>query len=154
MQKVPDSYYADIASIGKIVFDVIYDENRSTANIETYCKKEECWSIIQKKQYEISDSIREVLVSPADLEVEAAQAKKEQKVISGLTDEVSIFWKGTSYWESMIQRGQEQKILNPVEVDMLGNAIKYCNGVYAQLSKSQLREIARISLKLKENGIV
>ena len=154
MQKVPDSYYADIASIGKIVFDVIYDENRSTANIETYCKKEECWSIIQKKQYEISDSIREVLVSPADLEVEAVQAKKEQKVISGLTDEVSIFWKGTSYWESMIQRGQEQKILNPVEVDMLGNAIKYCNGVYAQLSKSQLREIARISLKLKENGIV
>jgi hypothetical protein len=36
---------------------------------------------------------------------------------------------------------------------MLQNAIKYCNGVYAQLSKFQLKEISRITASLKENGI-
>lgn len=153
-QKVSEVYYNDIANIGKIVFDVMYDESRSTANIESYCKKEECWNIVQKRSYELSEDLLAILISPADLEVEAVQAKKEQKMITDLTDEVAIFFKGTAYWESMIQRGREQQVLNPVEVEMLGNAIKYCNGIYAQLSKHQLREIARITAKLNENGIV
>ena len=153
LQKVPDVYYKEVAAIGKIVFDTIYDENRSTANIETYCKKEECWIILQKKPYEISNAVREVLISNAEKEVEAVQAKKEQKVVTGLTDEVGIFYKGVDYWQSLITRGTEQGVLNPVEAQMLQNAIKYCNGVYAQLSKFQLKEIFRIESMLNENGI-
>ena len=152
-QKVADAYYPDVAAIAKMVFDTIYDENRSTANIETYCKKEECWLILQKKPYELTDTIREVLVTQADLAVEAVQAKKEQKIISGISDEISIFTKGTAYWESIIARGTEQKVLSYGDVQMLQNAIKYCNGVYAQLSKFQLKEISRITASLKENGI-
>lgn len=154
LQKVPDEYYGDIALIGKIVFDTIYDESRSTANIETYCKKEECWQIIQKKAFEISDRTRTALVSISDLATEIAQAKKEQREISGICDEVAIFKKGAAYWESMIRRGIEQKVLSYGEAEKLKNAIKYCNGIYVQLSKYQLREIAQITRKLNENGIV
>jgi hypothetical protein len=152
-QKVADAYYPDVAAIAKMVFDTIYDENRSTANIETYCKKEECWLILQKKPYELTDTIREALVTQADLAVEAVQAKKEQKIISGISDEINIFTKGSAYWESIIARGTEQKILNYADVQMLQNAINYCNGLYAQLSKFQLKEIGRITAMLKENGI-
>ena len=79
--------------------------------------------------------------------------KKEQKEVTGLTDEVGIFYKGSAYWQSLITRGTEQSVLNPVEAQMLQNAIKYCNGVYAQLSKYQLKEIFRIEAMLNENGI-
>lgn len=153
LQSVLDAYYTDVAQIAKVVFDTIYDESRSTANIETYCKKEECWLILQKKPYELTDTIREVLVTQADLAVEAVQAKKEQKVISGIADEISIFTKGSAYWESIITRGTEQKVLGYGDAQMLQNAIKYCNGIYAQLSKFQLKEISRIIVMLKENGI-
>ena len=85
--------------------------------------------------------------------VEAVHAKKEQKIISGISDEISIFTKGSAYWESIIIRGTEQKVLNYADAQMLQNAIKYCNGLYAQLSKFQLKEIARITAALKENGI-
>lgn len=153
LQSVSDAYYTDVAQIAKMVFDTIYDENRSTANIETYCKKEECWLILQKKPYELTDTIREVLVTQADLAVEVVQAKKEQKVISGIADEISIFTKGSAYWESVINRGTEQKVLGYGDAQMLQNAIKYCNGIYAQLSKFQLKEISRITAMLKENGI-
>ena len=152
-QKVSDAYYSDVSAIAKMVFDTIYDENRSTANIETYCKKEECWLILQKKPYELTDTIREVLVTQADLDVEAIQAKKEQKIISGISDEISIFTKGSAYWESIVVRGTEQKVLNYTDAQMLQNAIKYCNGIYAQLSKFQIKEISRIIVMLKENGI-
>jgi len=153
LQKVPDAYYGDVAAIGKLVFDTIYDDNRSTANIETYCKKEECWTIVQKKPYELTDAIREVLISPADQEVEKVQAKQEQKVVNGLSDEISIFNKGSAYWESMIARGTSQQVINPVEVQMLKNAVNFCNGIYYQLTKYQLKEISRIVGLLKENGI-
>ena len=153
LQTVADAYYADVAAIAKIVFDTIYDENRSTANIETYCKKEECWLILQKKPYELTDTIREVLVTQADLAVEAVQAKKTQKIMSGLSDEISIFAKGSAYWEALIARGTEQKVLSYGDAQMLRNAIQYCNGLYAQLTKFQLKEIGRITAALKENGI-
>lgn len=153
LQRVSDAYYNDVAAIAKLVFDTIYDENRSTANIETYCKKLECWTIVQKKPYSLTDDIREVLISLADRAEETMQAKKEQKVISGLSDEISIFTKGAAYWESIIARGTEQKVLTYGDVQMLNNVVKYCKGLYAQLTKFQLKEIARITATLKENGI-
>ena len=138
----------------KIVFDTIYDDNRSTANIETYCKKEECWLIVQKKPYELSDGIREVLITPSDREIEEVQARKDQKLTSGLSVEVESFTKGTSYWESLISRGLDRNVLNFVDAQMLGNAVSYCNGRFAQLSKHQVKEITRIVEDLKANGIV
>ena len=48
LQKAPEPFECDIARIGRIVFDRINDSNRSTANVETYCKKPECWDIISK----------------------------------------------------------------------------------------------------------
>jgi len=43
--------------------------------------------------------------------------------------------------------------LNYGSIQMLQNAVKYCNGLYAQLSKHQIKEILRILSVLKENGI-
>ena len=108
---------------------------------------------MQKRDYELTDDIREVLISQADLAVEAVQAKNEQKQVNDLSDEISIFTKGSAYWESMITRGISQQVLNPVESQMLSNAVNYCNGIYSQLTKHQLKEIARIVALLKENGI-
>ena len=94
-----------------------------------------------------------ILVSASDLEIAKVEAKKEQKEVNGISDEIGIFTAGSQYWESFIVRGEKQKVLNPVEVRTLKVAINYCNGIYAQLSKSQIKEINRIVEKLKENGI-
>lgn len=85
--------------------------------------------------------------------LQAVQAKNEQKLVNNLSDEISIFAKGSAYWESMITRGTSQQVLNPVESQMLLNAVNYCNGLYSQLTKHQLKEITRIVALLKENGI-
>lgn len=153
LQKVSDAFYKDVALIAKLVFDVLYDDARPTANIETYAKRKECWAAVQKVAYELTDSIREVLISKAEQEVENVQARKEQKFASGISDEVDIFTKGSTYWESLITRGTAQQVINYGEVQMLMNAVHYCNGQYRQLSKHQLKEIARIVGLLKENGI-
>lgn len=153
MQSVPSYYDTDIANIAKIIFDTIYDESRPTANIETYCKREACWDLVQKKKYEISDECREKLITASDLEAEAIIAKKEQKVTTSLQNELDIFNKQAPFWESMIKRGKEQDVLNPYDVQLLQAAVNYCNLVYTELSSKQVKGIVSVVAKLKENGI-
>lgn len=153
-QKVSDIFETDIARIGKLVFDSIYDENRSTANIETYCKKEECWQVIMKQGYQLTENLTDYLVTSAELDAENARAKKEQRFDNGISDEVYIFNQGSAYWESLIARGKAQEVLVYSEEKTLQAAVNYCNGIYAQLSKFQVKEILRIVDKLKENMIL
>ncbi len=153
LQSVPNEFEKDIARIGKIVFDRINDPNRSTANVETYCKKQECWDIISKVPYQLSDELVEVLITPREKAEEETAAKKEQKIDNGLMNEIAIFNKGVDYWSSMIERGKAQLVLNNADVFALKDAIKYCQMQYEQLSKKQIKAIEGAVAKLKENGI-
>lgn len=152
-QKVADVFENDVAGIAKLVFDIIYDDSRSTANIETYCKKEECWQIVSKKNFELSDDLIAVLVSPYEREIEETKAKKEQKFGDGIMTEVEIFTKGSQYWQSMIERGTAQDVLTAADVVVLKAVINYCNGIYAQLTRYQVSEVVKIQKKLKDNMI-
>lgn len=153
LQKVPEPFECDIARIGRIVFDRINDPNRSTANVETYCKKPECWDIVSKVPYRISDELREILISPHEKAIEETAAQKGQKFDNGLFDEIAIFNKGSDYWTSMIERGKAQLILNSADIVALNDAIKYCQLQYTQLTKKQVKAITTVIEKLKENGI-
>lgn len=95
----------------------------------------------------------DLLVSKSELEVDKARAKKDQDFDSSITNEVSIFNKGAAYWESLLNRGTEQEVLNWSEQQLLETVIKYCNAVIIQLTKYQLKEVDRIVKKLKENMI-
>ena len=150
LQKAPEPFECDIA---RIVFDRINDSNRSTANVETYCKKPECWDIISKVPYRISDELREILISPHEKAIEETAAQKGQKFDNGLFDEIAIFNKGSDYWTSMIERGKAQLILNNADIVALNDAIKYCQLQYTQLTKKQVKAITTVIEKLKENGI-
>ncbi len=153
LQSVPEAFHNDIAKIGKIVFDRINDPARSTANVETYCKKVECWDIISKVPYQVSEELNEVLVSPMEKSIESAAAKKEQKFDNGISDEMFIFNKGANYWTAIIERGKSQDAINNADVYALQYAIKYCQLQYTQLSKKQIKAIMDAVSKLKENGI-
>ncbi len=153
IQSVPDEFERDIARIGRIVFERINDPNRSTANIETYCKKQECWDIISKIPYQLSDELIGLLITPREKAIEETAAKKEQRFDNGLSVEIAIFNKGADYWASMIERGKAQQVLNNADVDALTDAIKYCQMQYTQLTKKQIRSITDTIAKLKENGI-
>lgn len=153
MQKVPEMFEHDIAKIARIVFDKINDPNRSTANVETYCKKLECWDIVSKVPYRVCDGLREILISPHEKAIEEIAAQREQKFNNGLFDEITIFNKGADYWTSMIERGKIQLVLNNADIMALNDAIRYCQLQYTQLTKKQVKAITDVIAKLKENEI-
>lgn len=153
IQAVPECITKDIERIAKIVFDAIYDENRPTANIETYCKKEICWKTIISIPYTLTEESYGILISPSEKSVEVSSAKKEQQVQTEINDFVSIFKKGTEYWLSLITRGQQQGVLSSHDVAVLNNAVKFCKQEYLELTPRQVKDIVKVCQLLAENGI-
>lgn len=153
MQDVPNSLDAELKTISKLVFDIIYDDNRPTTNIETYCKREQCWINVSKADYAISSDLGLLLISRSEREIEKTISKKEQQFASGIEDELSVFQKGKEYWESLINRGKSQDVLNGMDIVILTNAVKYCMLEYESLTSKQVKDIIGVVSKLKENGI-
>lgn len=152
-QDVPDFLVEEIAQIAETVSGVFRDPNKTNANIETYCKSKQCWDAVAVAKYSLSDETVKFLTSKEDNAVAESLAKKEQKFANGIDNEIGIFQKGSAYWETLIKKGTEQKVLNPYDVEMLQNAVKYCNFVYIQLSPRQIKAIGLAVEKLAENGI-
>ena len=153
LQSVPEPFSTDVVQISKIVFDCIHDDKRGTANIETYCKKIDCWENVKKKPYHISCSLNKILITESDRNIDAVVAKKEKMCENTFFDEVYIFNKGLQYWRSIIDRGMAQEILNAIDVEILTKAINFCNLTIPELSKNQIKDICAVVKKLKDNGI-
>lgn len=153
LQEVPSCIDEDIAAISKIAFDVMYDESRPTANIESYCKREECWTNVAKQNYTLSEDGYGVLITPAEKQEESVRAKKDQRIASGIEDELGIFRKGSDYWKSLAEKGKSQNVLSSKDLSIIDNAVKYCEFVYTSLYPKQVKEIINVLNKLKENGI-
>ncbi len=152
-QSVPECYCKDVVAVAKKVFDAIYDEKRSTANIETYCKKEECWSVIQKIECTLSKDVQDVMVTQVDADIERTNAQQDHQLEGMLNDELAVFEKGRNYWISLLNHGVMQKVINTNDEATLKIAIDYCDQIKMELTKEQLENIYTVIAKLKENGI-
>lgn len=152
-QSVPECYSKDVAIVAKKVFDAIYDDKRSTANIETYCKKEECWSVIQKIEYTLSKDVQDVMVAQVDADIERANIQQDHQLDGLLNDELAVFEKGHDYWKSLLDRGLLQKAIDEEDEIALKIAIDYCDQISLELSKEQFVKICEVVTKLKESGI-
>ena len=149
-QEVPSQFEKDVASIGKIVFKCIYE---TQGNIGTFCKQEACWKKVKSKDYTISDSLKEILVSPEDIKISETSSKKDQRFADSIQSEVDIFKKGHKYWNSLLERGVQQRVVTAQDKKNLETIIKYCKMEYAELSKNQLKNAKETIKRLKENGI-
>ena len=151
-QVVPDYLIEEIDKISKLAFDVFYDDNRQYSNIGEYCKRKECWEVLKAKPYTLLDDTIDSLITKEEKKQETIIAKKEQKLSSSVMVEIQIFNLGSEYWQTLIDKGVDQKLLNDKDIDLLNCAIKYCNGLMT-ISSAQGDYIWKVREKLFENGV-
>ena len=149
-QAIPPLFDIDIVKIAKHCFDTFYDS--SIANVSTYCKKQECWNVIKKIPYNLHDSLLDLLITPEDEKTKEISAKKDQRNNNKVDAELMVFNIGETKWSDLLTRGNEQKILNYHDCELIKVAIKYCRTGMGILSKQAL-ELIDIIGKLKQNGI-
>lgn len=141
----------ELSSIAKLAFDNMYG-NREIANISTYCKSKTCWERLSEMPCKLSDGIKECLISNEDRSIDMTRAKKEQRNDTNISFGVEIFKKGVAYWQSLIDRATEQRVLNYQQLEFLEVAKKSC--VTGRLvSDKQAAIVIKILDELKAVGI-
>jgi len=149
-QELPDFLIDDILKIAILVREVFF--RPGLGNIETYCKKAECWDVVKELPFELSVSTKASLVTKNDIRDEKASAKKEQKFTDSISTEVEIFSFGEDYWKRLCTVGKEQGILNGSDIQLLSLAAEYCRGVRS-LPQSHFKRIMAIREKIKQAQI-
>lgn len=149
-QELPDFLIDDILKIAILVREVFF--RPGLGNIETYCKKPECWDYVKELPFDLSVSTKAFLVTKNDIRDEKVSAKKEQKFTDSISTEVEIFSFGEEYWQRLCTVGKEQGILNGSDIQLLGLAAEYCRGVRG-LPQSHFKRIMAIREKLKQAQI-
>ena len=121
-------------------------------NVETYCKKTECWEEVKNLSCELSVSTKAFLLNKDDIREEKIAARKEQKFSDGISTEVEIFNFGEEYWRNLSDIGVQQGVLNGGDVQLLMLAVEYCKGTRS-LPQHYFKRIMEVRDKLRDAQI-
>lgn len=150
-QAISPEMEEELAKIAKLSFDNMYGE-REITNISTYCKTKKCWERLESMSYELSSKIQKDLISDEDRKIDMTKAKKEQRHDNKIDYSLEIYKKGEAYWQDIITRATEQRILNYHDLELLESAKNSCKKL-RMVTNNQAAAIKRIVELLKKAGI-
>ena len=149
-QKLPKEIEIELTKIAKIVFENITDENRKITNVTEWCKKEECWKLLQTKKYELSSNISKFLIEQYEEKQMQNEGKKNQKFVNAIAAQTEVIKLGQTYWEKLLAWGKEKKLFSEIDESFIMSATKLKNGRIP--SEKQSQRIINIRQKLLEEG--
>jgi hypothetical protein len=145
-QELPEFLLDDIVEIAFTVREVFFSPY--IGNVETFCKKSDCWDKIKELSYELSVSTKAFLVSKDEIRDEKKIAKKEQKFVDGISTEVEVFNFGAEYWLNLCKVANQQGLLTAHDVQLLQLAAEYCTGSRG-LPPSHFKKIMEVREKIR-----
>ncbi len=149
-QELPDFMIEEIIQIAYITREVFFRPN--IGNVETYCKKVECWEQVKQLPYELSVSTKAFLLSKDDIRDEKMVAKKEQRFTDGINIEVDVFNFGANYWNNLCEVANAQGVINGGDIQLLKLAAEYCSGKRG-LPQSYFKKIMEVREKIRKAQI-
>jgi hypothetical protein len=149
-QEVPDFLVEEIIKIAYVTREVFFRPN--IGNVETYCKKSECWEQVKQLPYELSVSTKTFLVSKEDVRDEKTAAKKEQRFTDGINIEVDVFNFGANYWNDLCEEANAQGVVTGGDIQLLKLAAEYCTGKRG-LPQAYFKKIMEVREKIRKAQI-
>ena len=124
-QRVPDVVTNELVRITKYVFETITAPGRETINVTQWCKREACWTRVQKCDIVLSGELDVVLLDTSEIKAAERDAKKDQKLISEVEAQCKVIEYGADLWKSIEIFAKKRKLLmSPDQIKALKYAIK------------------------------
>ncbi len=149
-QKINSILERQLIVTTKEVFDFITIDDRLTLNVTEWCKKELCWERAQNTSFTLNEEFIDNLIDISEENQEQSDAKKDRKTENQLNYEIEVVKLGTEYWKSVLEFGKNNRLLTPMEEDILKVAT---NLNYKLPSSKQAKLILEIRNRLYENGL-
>ncbi len=118
-QDVPKALSNQMGILSKYVMDAITDPGRETINVTQWCKREGCWSRIMTLPITLKENISSVLVNKEEAKSFEREAKKDQKVVSGIEAQTKVVEVGTESWNKLFLFVETKRIAGPDEMSAL-----------------------------------
>jgi len=98
-QGVPDVVSNQMRVLSKETLNFITDPSRELANVTQWCKREICWERMKTLTMRLDPSIESVLINKSETKSAARQARKDQKMVSGIEAQTKVVNYGAEYWK-------------------------------------------------------
>ena len=149
-RRIPDALTSTFVNLTKLIYDYITNENRPILNVTEWTKKEECWTVLKKVPYTLSDEVKAMILSKAEVKQDKNDRRKEHALYSGIEVQSVVVKKGSAYWQSAIDWGTQKKMLSETDISFLKSATKMEQGRIP--SEKQCQRILNIEVRLKDEG--
>ena len=124
-QRVPDVVTNELVRITKYVFDTITDPGRETINVTQWCKRDACWTQVQKCDISLSEDLDVVLLDTSETKAAERDAKKDQKLISEVEAQSKVLEYGAAFWKSVEAFVKTRRVsASPDQIKALKYAVK------------------------------
>jgi len=153
-QEIDTIFISELKSVSRYVNEYITNTPEKFTNVSEWCKKDTCWiklqdTLIKKDDLKLSSEFINSLVLNEEVKYEEKEAKKVQKIDNAIELSVKIFKLSSDAWQDMIEWGNEKKLLNPSQMQLL-NLIPL--GKYP--SDKQSKKIVETILYLEDEGMM
>lgn len=151
-QKINNTLKKQLLITTKETFDFINRDDRLTLNVTEWCKKEMCWERAKKENFTLLEEFIDNLIDIADEKIDEIDSRKEQKVINQLKAEIEVINLGEEYWKNVLEFGITNKLLTPMEENLLKIASNFTKNNKLPSTK-QANIMLEVREKLWEEGL-
>ena len=130
------------------VYDFITDDDRPTQNVTEWCKRKECWEQAKKRKWTILPEFLDTLIAKETLKAAEKDAKADQKVKNEVDDFKFVWSAGKTYWQKVLDWGNDRKLLYHAEQDIL----KMCVDMYDSAHTPTDKQV-KVAMKAREKLI-
>lgn len=151
-QSLYPSFIQQIEIVSEIANDFLLDSNGVI--VRDFARDPKTWKRFQEVSISLTeDFLKDLSLLEEEKESERG-AKKEQKNINQIADEIEVYNLGTAYWKNLYDQAVERKLLSHKDESILSVATMM-DGVNPKLpSPLQAKQILIIRKKLEEQGVI
>ncbi|MBU3144628.1 AIPR family protein [Clostridium sp. CF012] len=151
-QELYQSLIHEVEIVCKIAHEFLADSHGII--VREYAKDVKTWEEFKCIPYSLTERFLIDLVPMEEIQSEARQAKKEQKLDNDLALEIIVLRFGADYWRRLLKIGLEKKVLNIKEMELLKIGTQIDSLTPKIPSSLQAKKMMEIRDKLDSEGIV
>jgi hypothetical protein len=149
LQSIPDVLAKSLLLASKAANQVIYFDHAEQANRAEYAKNQACTARVAQAKVEWPERFDDLLISADEVREQTNDAKKDQKVVSGIEAQAAVVTAGAEFWRDVNEWGQKHRLLSPREAGVLAVA----NAIPVRLpSEKQALVLVDLLAKLNSEG--
>ena len=108
-----------LASVARVVSDVLHTPGEGIHNITEWAKKPACWSRVRVRPISLPSEFGDECVSREVATKRQRAGRRDQRELDGIQAQIAVVQAGAAFWRSAHEWGQARRLLSPKDAGIL-----------------------------------